>query len=180
MFSSPQRPKEGTVNSKFLQIIAWSFLFFMGSAHAQGFLNVSPREQVVTITTQSKTPHLVGLWQLAGMFSHPEANVQSITLTRTGPWDCVPHTDIRVSIDGSQFIGVRSFNSGNEVQIFFQVPIKVPRGELVEVGVYTTSNNLCPYSFALELTSADARSQKGGTVPTLISLGFGGIITPSN
>ena len=158
------------------------FLFFSASVFGQsnGALSISPREQRVVLTTLSKMPHLIGLWDIRGMFEYDYVVLSAISVQVTGP-NCTPHKafEVRTSTRGVEKVTARQL-SRNVTIIFFEKPLKVARVQEIELGIYSTSNNDCSYAFALEVTAADATTPKGGVAEISLSEGFGGVITPSN
>lgn len=163
------------------------FLFFAAIASSiapafgqgsNGALSVSPREQHVVLTTQSKMPHLLALWDIRGMFLYNFVEVQSVTITRFGP-ECTPHNKLEIRTSR----GVENFKEvilGNTIRIVFAEPLQVSRVQEVELGIYSTSNNECPFGFMFELTEVVATTPKGGAAEVLVSPGSGGTVTPSN
>ena len=159
------------------------FLFFFSASvfgQGSGALSITPREQRVVLTTLSKMPHLVGLWDIRGMFEYDYVILSSISVQVTGP-NCTPHKafEVRTSTRGVEKVTVRQL-SRNVTTIFFERPLKVDRVQEIELGIYTISNGDCSYAFALEAIAAGATTPKGGVAETSLSEGFGGVITPSN
>lgn len=164
-------------------IVFLVLLFSTPTAFGQGnngALSITPREQVVTLTTLSKMPHLIGLWDLRGMFEYEYVTLSSVTVQVTGP-NCVPHEvlEVRTSARGVEKVSARQLTR-RVTKIFFARPLVVNRVQEIELGIYSTSNGNCSYAFAIEAVAAEATTPKGGVAETSLSEGFGGVITPSN
>ena len=164
-------------------ILVFWFLVFSNVTFGQGdngALRISPREQEVKLTTLSEMPHLIGLWDVRGMFVYDYVVMSSLTIQVTGP-NCVPHKafEVRTSTRGVEKVSVQQLTRG-VTKILFEKPLRVSRMQEVELGLYSTSNANCSYAFAVEAVAAEAKTPKGGVAETSWTEGFGGVVTPSN
>lgn len=164
-------------------IVFLVFLFSTPAAFGQGnngALSITPREQVVMLTTLSKMPHLIAIWDIRGMFEYDYVVLSSISVQVTGP-SCAPHEafEVRTSTRGVEKVWLRQV-ARNVTIIIFGRPLVVSRVQEIELGIYSTSNPNCSYAFAIEAIAAEATTPKGGIAETSIGEGFGGVITPSN
>ena len=171
MFSSPQRPKEGTVSNRFFVVIIVTIAGIFGCqvGHAktleemiEGAIVVNPRSELVTLTTQFHLPVRTGAWSLFGMNSEPG----TISGTINGG-ECLMSPHIKVitfSAAGSKMLEI----SGRTFEI------TITPGSEVQVGFYGTWTAACTEVFDTKITGIKSNTK-------VIDFGEpGGVIRLSN
>lgn len=134
-----------------------------------------------TLMTASNMPHLVGSWRLAGMFEFSYAEVREIQfkITTVPNIFCAPNKKIEVrSSRGAE--GTLSTEPSGTYTFRFKQPLRVARGSVEEIGIYTISENTCSHQFFTDIIAVTATAPKGAPVEILISESPGGRVTPSN